>query len=186
MSNTPTTFGIDYRGELLFNKYGTGQIFRIRPNLRVWMTSLAPFNSRLIDGTLRHLVAADANTVRVTTLDQIDRNGTMNFQGGVSVDFMTDQLATPNLNATIRLSTNQSVGGTARLLLRNWSTGNFVEVGNGPFGTSPTNVVINGISAAPYRRADGRIEARIRGDVSVGSTASRITVFFDQIWMTSN
>jgi len=186
-SNAVTTFGVDANGELLFNKFGLGQIMRIRAMNRVWMTELSPFASALLSGTLRHLVAADGNSVRVIPPANTDRGGTLNFRGGVFVAFKTDQTTTPNLNATIRLSTNQSVGGTARLLLMNWNTGNFDEVGNGRFGTTPTNVVINGIPAANYRRnSDGRIEARIRGDVSVSSLASRTIVNFDQVWMTSN
>ena len=186
-SSAVTTFGVDANGELLFNKFFAGQILRIRALNRVWMTEMAPFAARLLDGTLRHLVAADGNVARVTPAPDIDRGSTLNFRGGLFVAFKTDQLTTPNLNATIRLSTNQAVGGTARLLLRNWSTGNFDEVGSGAFGTSFTNVVINGIPAANYRRnADGRIEARIRGDVSVSNLANRTVVSFDQVWMTSN
>lgn len=186
-SGAITTFGVDANGELLFNKHFTGELWRIRASGRVWMTEMSAYASALLSGTLRHLVAADGNSVRVIPPANTDRGGTLNFRGGVFVAFKTDQLATANLNATIRLSTNQSVGGTARLLLMNWSTGNFDEVGNGPFGTAPTNVVINGIPAANYRRnADGRIEARIRGDVSVSSLANRTIVNFDQVWMTSN
>lgn len=185
-SSAVTTFGMDANGELLFNKYFAGQIFRIRPLNRVWMTGFSTYASNLVGGTLRHLVAADGNGVRVTPLAGADRNGSLNFQGGIFVSFMTDQMATANLNTTIRISTNQAVGGTARLLLRNWTTDQFVEVGSGSFGTSPTNVVINGVPAVQYRRADGRIEARVRGDVTSSSFANRTVVNFDQVWMTSN
>jgi glucose/arabinose dehydrogenase len=185
-SNGLSSFGMDSGGELYFTKYGAGQIWRIRPSNRVWMTGLTPFDSRILSGGLRHLVAQDGHSVVFTPPFDADRNAYLNFKGGLEVALQTDQTTTPNLNATIQISTNQSVGGTCRLFLRNWSTGNFVEVGSGAFGTSPTIVTINGISAGPYRNGAGRIDARVRADVSVSGFASRTTVSVDQFHMTSN
>jgi len=86
--------------------------------------------------------------------------------------------------ATIDLTVESRIdepSGTMRLMLRNWNTNAFVQVGSFAVGMTDTVHVVNGIAAANYVNASGEIDAQVRHLFFIPVFAYRFDSFIDHI-----
>lgn len=92
----------------------------------------------------------------------------------LSTEVVVGATAGTNTPSTLTVKVESHVAPSAangEIALRNWSTGQFVTIQNFVATTTDNLVTVPGIGAAPYVRADGRIEVRVR---SIGAGQSSI------------
>jgi len=86
--------------------------------------------------------------------------------------------------ATLDLTVESRIdepSGTARVSLRNWSTGEFESVGTYSIGTTEEAVTISDIPAADYVNGSGEIDAQLRHVVFVPFLAFTFESFVDEV-----
>ncbi len=96
------------------------------------------------------------------------------------VTFETADVSAQTMDVTIEARLNHA-GGTARTRLRNWSSGNFVEIDQYPIGLSETVRLVEDVPAPAYiRQSDGRIILSVKHTVVTTFTPMGFDSFIDQ------
>lgn len=115
-------------------------------------------SGKRISGGLPELSASDNLYFRVQALQSsgVSRRPIETLLGATTqVDVPGTMTVKIELHAT-------NAGGTGEIALRDWTTGLFVPVRTYSTSLSDATEVISGLSTAPYVRADGRVEVRLR------------------------
>jgi len=97
------------------------------------------------------------------------------------VGLLSDNLAAGALHLAVEMRLNQA-GGTARLRIRNWTSGSFDLLDTSPINQTDEVFEVNGIDADDHvRQSDGRIEVSVRTSVIATFSALGFRTLVDQL-----
>jgi len=173
-------FGMDADGELYLLSFN-GRIYRIVTDATTDVVDVEIATGNILAGDLSSILASDNSYLQTrsgfgqTFIDLHNMNLLVTAQTNVSSPSMID------LAIESRIS---HPSGSARVRLRNWSTGQFVQVSQYPINQTEATVVVADIPAANYIDGTGTIEASIQHLVFVPIFAFRFDSFFDLIDVT--
>lgn len=178
-----SSIDVDANGELYYINYGGGQIYRIDPEDRAWMTDMSFGQAVLGSGQIRSLVLDDGKLL-VYSPDYSE--DTIEGDAGVlKCGFSHNKASVTTMRVVVRARTNQAAGHAAKLLVKNWTTGRFEEVLS--FNLTPTLATFDtgNFSSTNRIRGDGRMEVILQGTSQLGLVDPVITSV-DQLKLTVN
>jgi choice-of-anchor B domain-containing protein len=145
------------------------------------LTDFAVTSGSLLGGTLADLVDSDDSHVSTrsgfgNTFIDLHR---LHLEVGATTTVQNPAL----IDVTVESRVNQPAG-SGRLLLRNWNTNQFVQVGSFAVGNTDQAFSVNDIAAGAYVNASGEIDIQIKHYVFVPIFAFRFDSFFDQVRVT--
>jgi len=161
-----------------FGAYFDNIIVELGPADSTDLTGVDVTTGTILDGDLSDLRASDDSFLHTrsgfgqTFVDL--HNMTMVVSAATTVDSPT------TIDLTIESRIDEP-SGTARVSLRNWSTGEFETVNSYAIGTTEESVQITGIDANDYVNGDGNIEVQVRHIVFVPFIAFTFESFIDQV-----
>lgn len=178
-----SSIDIDAAGELYYINYGGGQIYRIDPEDRAWMTDMSLGQAILSSGQIRSL-SLDDGKLLVYSPDYSE--DTLEGDAGVlKCGFTHNKATVSTLRVILRAKTNQAAGHNARILVKNWSTGRFEQVLSVNLTPTLTTFDTGTFSSTNRIRGDGRIEVILQGTSQLGLTDPIVTSV-DQMKLTVN
>jgi hypothetical protein len=147
------------------------------------LTAFQVVTGTLVSGNLDSLRESD--DVRMRVRSGLGSTLTDLHKMELVVDAATTVGSPSTVDLTIESRVNQP-GATGRVLARDWTTGNMVQVGSFPVGQNEAATSINGLDASRYVNANGEIELMYRTVIIVPFLAFSYDTFVDQIDVTVN
>lgn len=146
--------------------------FRINGTDVAVAQDLTIISGKRITGGLAEIVNSDNLYLRINAL-QSSGGRRVNTEAVVGAHTAVD---TPN-TMTVKIESHGSpVAASGEIALRNWTTGQFETVQTYSLTTTDSLVTVSGIGAAPYVRADGRIEVRARSAGAAQNSIDQLRV----------
>lgn len=175
--------GTDANGELFIVSYAssTGRILRLMPKDHVWITEILEQRGAIVEGGLRELLCPDNYIMRYRSTAGFLVNQP-NIKEWINV-MQTDMTNATSLDFKFVWRSDRN-GAVAQVALKNWSTGQFVQIGQTTLGTVNQTDTFNGVPAANFIRGDGRIEMRVFVFVTQQLFVPAFFTIVDQIQVT--
>jgi len=172
---------VDADGEFYVMDYFGQRIYRILPQDTVWLTNIQGERRARLVGGIRHVLAADAHAMRSTALVTSPSSG--DPQMTVRWIAQTDRMSQNTLTVTLRAAALQPGNATLEVGFHNWNTNQVDWIATFGLSQSLQTFVTAGVSAALYRKSDGRIEMVTRTKLVNASEPTAFAVDHDYVWI---